>query len=517
MFTKQLPGGGTSLSARGSLLGAVFVLFLLPGCETMSALGGTLNGRDAPQINGGAIDVRYWDPHKQAFTTTFFDPSDCNIPSGSPNECVLAPKSILARGDSVSLRVLRAYICNLPEAAGSFSEFEEYSREFETKTLKCISGRNIHFSTRGEVAVLAKVAERKTGAGAVFKQGEIAPSDARLIYYSEDMRETGQPPNFANVPLYGPVTYEGSPILVQLHVVELDDAESEAQRSLLTSLAKLGSAAYPPASSALAVLDKVGTAFLSGQQDDLMFDFLVEFDAGESKGGRSTADLSLPLAQGIYAFVRMGNRNESALWSELVLDHRSGLLHCRDGSETCPRMHDVTKIDANGDFEKSVEARAALTYFVIEVRRNELEGSNLGFQRFDQLVTPRSHLTTGTLLAAEIDSATDEFVTGTLFDQARAEAKNLYSDSITARTRARRAYAAAICAGENQVNGTAVTHPGRALSANELFYLMSLTEEHFFEGKNGTRLQGTPSQLTQKCATSLDATAAALFAETPVP
>lgn len=506
---------------------AILVLSLsLSACETISVISGTLSGRDAKFLDGGAVDIRFWDEEKRRFRTTFFDNDECTPPPGlvtaHPDYCVYRPKRILAPNDSVSIRLLRGYICDIRENANSISELDSVARRGSPGSIKCIGDSNKGFRTRGEVAVLAKVSERTTAEGAAFARGETAPNDARLIYYSEDIRETGQPPNFTNIPLYGPVKYEGHPLILQMHVVELDEAEAVAQQSLLKSLANLGAAAYPPASSALSVLDKVGSAFLSGQQDDLMFDFLVEFDAGQRPGEPPTSTLSLPLAEGVYVIVRTSDRNRTVPWASMQLDHRSGFVQCREENNThprCPIMFGDTGQAEDAHENVLATKRAAFTYFVLQVRRNEREGANTGFQTFQQLLNTPADSKGTDALAASTQEVASALVTETLFDIARTEAANIYSKNIVVRTRARHAFADALCAGRQVVDaaGTSVKLPGIRLSTAQVFYLLNLANEAYETASNGgtgsidARVTADPEAAQSTCRSTASASIANLF------
>ncbi len=58
-----------------------------------------------------------------------------------------------------------------------------------------------------------------------------ATKKGRLIYYSDDVRSGGHLLNGSALPLYGPITYEGRPLVFELTILELDVGEAEQVKS----------------------------------------------------------------------------------------------------------------------------------------------------------------------------------------------------------------------------------------------------------------------------------------------
>jgi hypothetical protein len=136
------------------------------------------------------------------------------------------------------------------------------------------------------------------------------------------VRETGQYLNFSNLQVYGPITYEDSPLYIDMAIMELDATEAEKGKTVLQTLASLGGKAYPPADLVLKTLNALGSAVLSGNQDDLEMRFHLNLDpsGGSSKIGRA------PLTPGYYIFIRSEKRNKPIDWANLSLNVETGRL-----------------------------------------------------------------------------------------------------------------------------------------------------------------------------------------------
>jgi hypothetical protein len=140
-----------------------------------------------------------------------------------------------------------------------------------------VAGFNEFFSVRGEIGVIINVKEFGIDANIDFTQA--GQRSGRLVYYSDDVRKNagatgdGSPRpgnflNFSSMPVYGPIKYAGRPVLIEVSVIEFDEYEVNRAKAVLQKLAQLGSVVYPPASPAPAVLNDIGSAFLTGVQDD---------------------------------------------------------------------------------------------------------------------------------------------------------------------------------------------------------------------------------------------------------
>ena len=82
------------------------------------------------------------------------------------------------------------------------------------KDFEAIIGHPLRgFRPNGEIAIVVKAFE--FGKGQDFKFGPDAVREGRLVFYSPDV-DKGQVLNFNNLPVYGPITYEGNPIGIDM-------------------------------------------------------------------------------------------------------------------------------------------------------------------------------------------------------------------------------------------------------------------------------------------------------------
>jgi len=284
---------GTKQPFLNKVVVNVCCLFLLASCAN---------------LNEGAIDYR-----KSA--------ADIN---GKPNQLMLIEKyspgifsdAEIHKNNSISIHLEQAYI----------KEFFELANPFKGE------GKS---DVRGEIAVVARVREMKAGADNDFNFGPKSEESGRLVFYSDDVQEE-QFLNLSYLPIYGPITYEGGPIAIQLYIMELDTG-SKKLKPLLSTLAASGSQAYPPASPILNLLDTLGSALINGGGNDRLFSYSMVL---MPEGGFSK--LSYPILEaGNYVFVRKEDRSEEFDW-EIVLDQRTGRLKVKDGDKIGPEFRGET-------------------------------------------------------------------------------------------------------------------------------------------------------------------------------
>ena len=239
-----------------------------------------------------------------------------------------ADSSSILPSDTISIRLLQAYICDFREQASLTEKFGSDNPDVQS----CGNGilnpdtslENAN-RTRGEIAVVVKAFERTKGNGVALDYNSIQ-KDGRLIYYNEDVRESGQILNFSNLPVYGPIIYTGKPFYLEINILELDAEESKQVQTLLSSLANFGTQAYPPASPILNILDTLGGALVGGNKDDLEFRHQTEFD-GYLKNSTASDEYRAPLAAGTYAYIRQEQRDRLAPWNKIALDSKTGYLY----------------------------------------------------------------------------------------------------------------------------------------------------------------------------------------------
>jgi hypothetical protein len=158
----------------------------------------------------------------------------------------------LVKGDSITIRLRQSRITDCIEIPNPFDDFIP----------NC------------EIAVVVHAFE--FGKGEDFDFGPDAAKKGRIVFFSPDVR-AGQTLNFDNMPIYGPITYNGGPIGLNIFVIEIDDS-NEQFKALLNTIAKTGGTIYPPASPVLKVLDQIGTALLSGGTDDIELRYTIVLD-----------------------------------------------------------------------------------------------------------------------------------------------------------------------------------------------------------------------------------------------
>ncbi len=325
----------------GAILGVTFIV----GCSGTST-------------NEGASDYRAMIGSNKSLAGMFFKGSE-----------VVKP---IKPGETVTIKLLRAHIC----------DFTEFSLTEWVKTAnnspKCDNGGNGYWydaqTATGEIAIVAKAFERKKGNSLSFNYSDIK-KDGRLIFYSQDVAESGQLLNFANLPIYGPITYSGKPFNLEFNILELDNNENSNMQAIMQTLATIGGQAYPPSSGSLEILNALGGSLLSGDKDDLELRYLLEFDS--YKLAREKDEYHLPLTTGTYAFVRQENRSVDFDWGEEVtLDPATGLL-----------VEDVT---GTGSKKKTYRKR---TWFTIRVSSGEDATDQDAGQLFSEFLQKNQDIT----------------------------------------------------------------------------------------------------------------------------
>ena len=221
-------------------------------------------------------------------------------PSGTDNS--------IEKNQSITIRLTQGYTRHCTEGALN----QLFGGNFNS-TLK--------FKKNCDVAVVVSAFEMGNGKDFDFSPDGV--KKGRLVYFSSDA-EQKQFLNFNNMPIYGPITYNGGPIGLDIHIMEVD-ADSKQMQAILGTLASFGKTAYPPAAPVLSVLDSLGKSLLEGAQDDTDFRYTMVFDP---RGGRPSP--YAVLEAGAYAFVREENREADTPWFKLRYDENTGRLYYRD-------------------------------------------------------------------------------------------------------------------------------------------------------------------------------------------
>lgn len=241
-----------------------------------------------------------------------------NTPAGMTRNCYetlyrkYQDAPAIKEGNTISVHMMQGYLLGSSETR-TFYEF--------------FSGR----AANAEVVVIASVCEQGiSGCGLAF--GPSSDKTGRVIYFSDGVKAK-QYLNFSYLPVYGPIKYKGGPLIVKLSILELDDM-SDKQVGLLKALAEQGKKAYPPASTALTILDTLGTSLLQGSGDDVNFRYTMTLTPDTGDNGYSHPRLSA----GNYAFLKkdtVKGPQEQEIWKHLKFDHVTGRLvqECKEKDE----------------------------------------------------------------------------------------------------------------------------------------------------------------------------------------
>lgn len=441
-----------------AMIATVFVMLLTTGCETTKAY---LNFRnDAAKIDTGLVEVRVFAPPAPTpdKATTRWVSSPLFLSKSARSDHL--KYQFIEKGDSVSIRLLHAYVCEFYEQAQSRKELERTYRRASKKStegseddgtvVSCADRDYNRFGTRGEIAVLASAVEvDENGQGQNTGSGL---DSMRLVYFDDDVRETGQALNQANHRIYGPISYQGRPLSLRLAIAELDQEEADETAGLLKALAGLGKQAYAPASPVLDALSKISDAYFSSKQDDLVFLYAMEFNSASKDAPPSENVVHLPLREGVYAFVRSQSREPNKInWEGIRLDPDTGRL--LSGSD-------------KGDWVKK-------TYLTIQVRRNEPSLSQDSFQTLSQFRASRPVNTES--VGKSLEGLAIEVRAQAIYDAARSTAGNINAnDNPTGRYEARRNMIEALCASKIDKDPASP----RALTEDARLHLLRIASPH---------------------------------------
>ncbi len=254
--------------------------------------------------------------------------SSTTIPAGVSRGCYetlyrkYTSVSEIKNGETISVNLMQAYIKDGLEGKSLGETFQK-------------RGSN------AEIVIIANVCEQGIS-GCSQKFGPQSDKKGRVVFFSNGVKAK-QHLNFSYLPVYGPIKYHGNPLIVQLAIIEFDNL-SQKEIAMLQSLSDAGKKAYPPASSALSILDKLGKNILERSHDDILFRYTMTL---VPEGGDPSYH-SPTIAEGNYAFVRKDTVNgyqEKEIWSDLLFDSLQGRL-VRECDE---KDTNVMMYDSNGD------------------------------------------------------------------------------------------------------------------------------------------------------------------------
>jgi len=160
----------------------------------------------------------------------------------------------------------------------------------------------------GQVAIVANIASDQ-GLAPVVSPADVS-NPGRVIFYSGDVEE-GQMVNQSFGPVYGPVKWNGGPIVLDVTVLEIDEEERQQTGAVIGSLAKLGTApgvSFSP--TALTLLNTLGSVLVQSNRDDVMGRFRLTLtpDVKESAAYLPT------LQEGDLVLIRKSTRDLVYPW-----------------------------------------------------------------------------------------------------------------------------------------------------------------------------------------------------------
>lgn len=270
---------------------AVLASLLLCAC---GGVGGNLNE--------GSVRAAFNEPARSdtALQRTIYDPTTDQT-------------GVLTDQDLVMMTLVSGYICDFRENALGLNALATTNRGSES----CPDGAgrllydDAGVQTRGEIAITASYQVR----GADNQE-----SQPRVIFFSDDVRETGQLLNFVNLPIYGPAPVANASSILKLEIYELDVEEAQETAALLKKIATLGGQVGSPVfGTAFQALLSVGQVFATANEDDREFSFTIGFDPS---GAATSTVARNRLREGYYAFIRRERRDST--------NHFSGLVICKD-------------------------------------------------------------------------------------------------------------------------------------------------------------------------------------------
>lgn len=178
------------------------------------------------------------------------------------------------------------------------------------------------FEVNGEIAIIAQVFEysdAEDGSGFDFSPQSI--ENGRVIYYSSDVAR-GQYLNFDDLLVYGPTKYNGSPLGIVIHVLELD-VKTEQGRALMSTIAELGSTVSPGLATNLGILNTLGATLLDTNQNDTEYRFVNVLHPATAGTNQNISVLEA----GDLIFIREDHRRQDTDWKNLRFDNNTAKLY----------------------------------------------------------------------------------------------------------------------------------------------------------------------------------------------
>ena len=274
--------------SRLSRLPALLVCVALFGCASISS---NLNeGANRVSYAGGPA-VGPAEPAPVADGRAFFLDDDFTV--GAPIE----------KNDIYQIKLISAFICNFRELDGTVNAVADSNRGAEPCRSEQLAGsgpEGAGEATRGEIAITA---------GLQFRGANAKNEGERVVFFSDDVRETGQMLNFLHVPLYGPAAYSPQDATLSIKIIEIDEAEATRQRAFLDTISAAGQMISSPVyGTAFNTLIDIGKGFVAANANDIEMAFQVGFDVPGAPDSRLRR---LRLREGYLVIMRREVRSES--------------------------------------------------------------------------------------------------------------------------------------------------------------------------------------------------------------
>ena len=135
-----------------------------------------------------------------------------------------------------------------------------------------------------------------------FEAGNLARNSV-LIYASEG-QTLGSLLDLDDMPIIGPVKFQGDDIMVRIVMIELDQIENQAQKQFIRALANVGSTLAPEIGPALAIAQPIADFIISQNADDVIIDHRLSLQR-VTKGQLATRNV---LLYGTYALLFQEDR-----------------------------------------------------------------------------------------------------------------------------------------------------------------------------------------------------------------
>lgn len=286
-------------------------------------------------------------------------------------------------GDTISVHLMQAF-------NGAAFEWRNTSEFFGNR------------GSNAEIVIIANVCEQGK-AGCSMSFGPSSDKNGRVIFYSNGVKAL-QYLNFSYLPVYGPIKYEGGPLVIQITIIELDDP-SDQQKAMLKSLSSAGQKLYPPASVVLTVLDSIGSAILSNSSDDVLFRYSMTLVPNSSSNNYK----SPVVAEGNYAFIRKATEKgplETEVVDKLMFDNLTGRL-----VEVCSAKEDELTIKEATNGEKTAHDYSPCTLDLNtgEMYKDYRKNTYLTFQIKSGFVEKTlDNIQTFEMLLQDLNQASDE-------------------------------------------------------------------------------------------------------------